>query len=187
MGLSFSSDNGGNQIKGNDSLLSISNITTDKITENSTLGYMDPKNSDPNSFTTTDIQAQIQNNSGYNYDFTPNSVSVGQSIENSNSSIRIYNNNNNNVINSTLSNRNSTSGDFRFELFGTEWYPFRWLTLPTLLSWLGPMSSLAMIIGCVMPFVPQYITIHKYKNSSGFSTYVCLTLLLANILRVAFW
>lgn len=179
MGLSLSSDSGGEKQEGNGTLLAINN-TTNLITENenSTLGFNDPTGSDSNSFT-TDIQAPLQKNSGYNYDFTPNSV--GQSIENSNSSIQIYNNN------GTLLNRNSTTNDFKFELFGTIYYPFRWLTLPTLRSWLGPMSSLAMIIGCVMPFVPQYITIHKYNDSSGFSTYVCLTLLLANIFRVAFW
>lgn len=181
MGLSLSSGTGGQKQVGNDTLLAINN-TTNLITknENSTLGYNDPTGSDSNSLT-TDTQAPIQKYSGYNYDFTPISITVGQSVENSNSPTQIYNNN------ETLLNRNSTTDDFKFELFGIIYYPFRWLTLPTLRSWLGPMSSLAMIIGCVMPFVPQYITIHKYKDSSGFSTYVCLTLLLANILRVAFW
>lgn len=97
-------------------------------------------------------------------------------------------------INSVMSNetniaRNGTvSGDdFRLNLFGTYIYPFRWLTLSTLYSWLGPLSSFAMITGCVLPYVPQYLTIHKNRSCSGFSTYVCLTLLLANILRIAFW
>lgn len=183
MGLSFSSDGGGEQPKGNDSLLSISNNNMDKVTENSTPGYHDPKSSDSNSFT-TDIQAQIQKESGYKFDFTPESVSR-ESIEDSNSSTQTYEGIIN--VNETALNRNSTSDDFKLELFGTIWFPFKWLTLPTLLSWVGPMSSIAMIVGCVMPFVPQYLTIHKYNNSSGFSTYVCLTLLLSNILRVAFW
>lgn len=77
--------------------------------------------------------------------------------------------------------------EFSINLFGYMLYPFRWITLTTLTSWLGPLSSLAMIIGCVMPYIPQYITIYKTKCCSGFSTFVCLTLLLANILRIAFW
>lgn len=81
----------------------------------------------------------------------------------------------------------NSSDDFRLNLFGTYIYPFRWMTLPTLYSWLGPLSSLAMIIGCVLPYVPQYATIKENQSCSGFSTYVCLTLLLANILRIAFW
>uniref|UniRef100_A0A6G1SF23 Solute carrier family 66 member 2 n=1 Tax=Aceria tosichella TaxID=561515 RepID=A0A6G1SF23_9ACAR len=47
--------------------------------------------------------------------------------------------------------------------------------------------STAMIIGGLLPFLPQYIKIKKSRSSDGFSTYVCLTLLLANILRIAFW
>lgn len=81
----------------------------------------------------------------------------------------------------------SSEQDFKINLFGTDVYPFKWLTLSTLYSWLGPLSSLAMIIGCVMPYVPQYATIHRNQNCTGFSTFVCLTLLLANILRIAFW
>lgn len=99
----------------------------------------------------------------------------------------------NSTLNGTLvtsSNNATNTDDFRLNLFGTYVYPFRWITLPTLptlYSWLGPLSSLAMIIGCVMPYVPQYLTIYKNRSCSGFSTFVCLTLLLANILRVAFW
>ena len=45
----------------------------------------------------------------------------------------------------------------------------------------------AMVFGVVPPFVPQYLTIRKSRDTEGFSTYVCLVLLLANILRVFFW
>lgn len=81
----------------------------------------------------------------------------------------------------------SDNDDFKINLFGNVLYPFRWITLPTLYSWLGPISSAAMVIGCVMPYVPQYITIYKNRITSGFSTFVCLTLLVSNILRIAFW
>eukprot|EP00794_Sanderia_malayensis_P019152 gene19151-21072_t len=48
-------------------------------------------------------------------------------------------------------------------------------------------ASAAMIFGGVVPYIPQYIDIYKSKNIDGFSTYVCLALLLANILRILFW
>lgn len=80
-----------------------------------------------------------------------------------------------------------TSDEFKFDFFGTYIYPFRWMSLPTLYSWLSPLSSVAMIVGCVLPYVPQYLTIYKTRNCSGFSTFVCLTLLISNILRIAFW
>lgn len=89
--------------------------------------------------------------------------------------------------NGTRNNFIDDSQDFSVNVFGTVLYPFRWITLTSLASWLGPLSSLAMIIGCVLPYVPQYITIYKERSCTGFSTYVCLTLLIANILRIAFW
>ena len=49
------------------------------------------------------------------------------------------------------------------------------------------ISSLAMIVGGVLPYVPQYLEIKKTGNADGFSLYVCLTLLIANILRILFW
>jgi hypothetical protein len=53
-----------------------------------------------------------------------------------------------------------------------------------LLNWI---SSFAMIIGGVVPYIPQYLKIKKTENADGFSLYVCLTLLIANILRILFW
>lgn len=124
------------------------------------------------------------------------------SQESSTAAITINNNDLSNSTYSSIQDRNSStfdtsngafnsttanSDDFKLNLFGTYIYPFRWLTLPTLYSFLGPLSSFAMIVGCVLPYVPQYATIYKEWNCKGFSTFVCLTLLLANILRVAFW
>lgn len=54
----------------------------------------------------------------------------------------------------------------------------------TLLSWLA--SSL-MVFGGALPYVPQYQEIQSSNNSEGFSTRVCLVLLIANILRIFFW
>lgn len=96
-------------------------------------------------------------------------------------------NNTTNITNHTIQTQSGSDDEFSLNLFGYILYPFRWITLTTLTSWLGPMSSLAMIIGCVMPYVPQYATIYKTRSCAGFSTFVCLTLLLANILRIAFW
>lgn len=56
-----------------------------------------------------------------------------------------------------------------------------------LYSILDYSSSTAVIIGCLLPYVPQYCTIYRNQSCSGFSTYVCLTQLIANILRIAFW
>ena len=45
----------------------------------------------------------------------------------------------------------------------------------------------AMIFGGVVPYVPQYLEIKRTSNAEGFSTFVCLTLIVANILRLLFW
>jgi uncharacterized protein with PQ loop repeat len=44
-----------------------------------------------------------------------------------------------------------------------------------------------MIFGGVVPYIPQYLIIKRSQNAEGFSNYVCLTLLIANILRIEFW
>ena len=51
-------------------------------------------------------------------------------------------------------------------------------------SWI---SSAAMIVGAVVPYVPQYWDIWKSRDAEGFSLHVCLALLVANILRIFFW
>ena len=48
-------------------------------------------------------------------------------------------------------------------------------------------SQTAMVLGGVVPFIPQYIDIYKTRNAEGFSLFVCLALLIANILRILFW
>ncbi|KAK6479886.1 solute carrier family 66 member 2-like [Huso huso] len=53
-----------------------------------------------------------------------------------------------------------------------------------LLSWL---ASCIMVFGGVVPYVPQYQEILRTSNTEGFSTRVCLVLLVANILRIFFW
>ena len=45
----------------------------------------------------------------------------------------------------------------------------------------------AIIFGGIVPFIPQYRQIQRTKDAEGFSTFVCLVLLLANILRILFW
>ena len=49
------------------------------------------------------------------------------------------------------------------------------------------ISAGAMVIGGVVPYVPQYRDIKRTGNADGFSLYVCLVLLLANIFRILFW
>jgi solute carrier family 66, member 2 len=57
-------------------------------------------------------------------------------------------------------------------------------TLTTFLSW---ASSLAMIFGGVVPYIPQYAEIRRTENAEGFSLLVCFALLIANTLRILFW
>lgn len=54
----------------------------------------------------------------------------------------------------------------------------------TLLSWL---ASCLMVFGGALPYIPQYQEIQRSNNTEGFSTRVCLVLLIANILRIFFW
>lgn len=51
-------------------------------------------------------------------------------------------------------------------------------------SWI---SSAAMVIGGVVPYVPQYWDIWQTRDAEGFSMHVCLALVVANILRIFFW
>ncbi|KAK7505337.1 hypothetical protein BaRGS_00003499, partial [Batillaria attramentaria] len=48
-------------------------------------------------------------------------------------------------------------------------------------------SQTAMVLGGVVPFIPQYLDIRRSRNTEGFSLFVCLTLLIAHILRIMFW
>ncbi|XP_022098056.1 PQ-loop repeat-containing protein 1-like isoform X1 [Acanthaster planci] len=58
------------------------------------------------------------------------------------------------------------------------------VTFTNLASWI---ASGFMIFGGIVPYIPQYMDIRRTENADGFSTYVCLTLLVANILRILFW
>lgn len=58
---------------------------------------------------------------------------------------------------------------------------------PHVLPKCSSAPAVAMVIGSVVPYIPQYFTIKQTQNTEGFSLYVCLTLLVANILRIMFW
>ncbi|XP_033854486.2 solute carrier family 66 member 2-like isoform X2 [Acipenser ruthenus] len=58
------------------------------------------------------------------------------------------------------------------------------LVLNQLVLW---VAAGAMMFGGVVPYVPQYRDIRRTQNAEGFSSYVCLVLLVANILRILFW
>lgn len=66
---------------------------------------------------------------------------------------------------------------------------FSYITMPelTLTNLIRIGSASAMIFGGIPPFIPQYRDIRRTKNAEGFSTFVCLNLLIANILRIMFW
>lgn len=53
-----------------------------------------------------------------------------------------------------------------------------------LITW---VSVGAMVFGGIVPYIPQYRKIRRLRDAEGFSTYVCLVLLIANILRILFW
>ncbi|XP_061598339.1 solute carrier family 66 member 2 isoform X2 [Cololabis saira] len=57
------------------------------------------------------------------------------------------------------------------------------LVLNVLVSW---AAAGAMVFGGVVPYIPQYRDINRTQNAEGFSTYVCLVLLVANVLRILF-
>lgn len=60
-----------------------------------------------------------------------------------------------------------------------------------LASMLGDVVMLVVtalvVVGGTIPYYFQYREIQRTQNAKGFSLYVCLTLLLANILRILFW
>lgn len=58
------------------------------------------------------------------------------------------------------------------------------ITALNIISW---VSAAAMVFGGVVPYIPQYRDIKRSENAEGFSTYVCLALLIANTLRILFW
>lgn len=58
------------------------------------------------------------------------------------------------------------------------------LTMKDVANW---VASGVIIFGGVIPYIPQYREIKKRDNAEGFSLYVCLTLLIANTLRIFFW
>lgn len=58
------------------------------------------------------------------------------------------------------------------------------LNLKNVVSW---VASSALIFGAVIPYIPQYKEIKRKEDAEGFSLYVCLTLLIANTLRILFW
>ncbi|MEQ2160584.1 hypothetical protein GOODEAATRI_000779 [Goodea atripinnis] len=52
-----------------------------------------------------------------------------------------------------------------------------------MVSW---VAAGAIMFGGVVPYIPQYRDIRQTQKAEGFSTYVCLVLLVANILRILF-
>ncbi|KRT83935.1 hypothetical protein AMK59_104 [Oryctes borbonicus] len=58
------------------------------------------------------------------------------------------------------------------------------LTVGHVVGW---FSAGAMIIGGIIPYIPQYRQIKRERNAEGFSLHVCLALLVANTLRILFW
>ncbi|XP_055541513.1 solute carrier family 66 member 2 isoform X1 [Wyeomyia smithii] len=51
----------------------------------------------------------------------------------------------------------------------------------------GYVSASFMVVGGVLPYIPQYKQIKQTQDAEGFSLHVCLALLIANSLRILFW
>uniref|UniRef100_A0AAR5PTG8 Solute carrier family 66 member 2 n=2 Tax=Dendroctonus ponderosae TaxID=77166 RepID=A0AAR5PTG8_DENPD len=58
------------------------------------------------------------------------------------------------------------------------------LTVGHVVGWI---SAGAMVVGGIIPYIPQYRQIKRTKDADGFSLLVCLALLIANTLRILFW
>lgn len=58
------------------------------------------------------------------------------------------------------------------------------ISVMKLVKWI---SCGAMIFGGMVPYIPQYREIKRTEDAEGFSLFVCLTLLVANTLRILFW
>lgn len=48
-------------------------------------------------------------------------------------------------------------------------------------------AASAMVIGGIIPYIPQYREIKQTQDTEGFSLHVCFALLIANTLRILFW
>jgi len=57
----------------------------------------------------------------------------------------------------------------------------------SLVTIVSVVAQLAIVFGGVVPYIPQYLQISRSGDADGFSLYVCLALLTANILRIIFW
>lgn len=57
----------------------------------------------------------------------------------------------------------------------------------SLMDFISFIASGFMVFGGVVPYIPQYQMINRSRNATGFSTLVCLSLLVANVLRILFW
>lgn len=58
------------------------------------------------------------------------------------------------------------------------------ISLSNLVKWI---SVGAIVFGGIVPYIPQYKEIKRTEDTEGFSLFVCLTLLIANTLRIFFW
>lgn len=57
----------------------------------------------------------------------------------------------------------------------------------TIADVIGWIAVVVMVVGGVVPYIPQYREIKRKEDTKGFSLYVCLALLVANTLRIIFW
>jgi len=61
------------------------------------------------------------------------------------------------------------------------------VTMFSLVALFTLACQFAIVLGAAFPYIPQYLQISSSGDADGFSLYVCLALLTANILRILFW
>ena len=60
-------------------------------------------------------------------------------------------------------------------------------TLSMVVNVVSAFAQVAIVVGGVVPYIPQFFAIKRNRSAKGFSLYVCLALLMANTLRILFW
>ncbi|XP_043275170.1 solute carrier family 66 member 2 isoform X2 [Venturia canescens] len=63
-------------------------------------------------------------------------------------------------------------------------FTYEEVTITDVIGWI---AVAVMVVGGVVPYIPQYREIRQKEDTDGFSLYVCLALLIANTLRIIFW
>ena len=90
---------------------------------------------------------------------------------------------NNDVVDPAVPALNSNFGPFNIPSS----FSISMSSIAFLASIFKSVAITGMVLGGVVVFIPQYVEIWKSGNPDGFSTHVCLIMIIANLLRLCFW